>query len=70
MRVKEPNVCKHTRDDGCHLMLDAIIERNNQDPADKSASVTAPHIPRNIASTPQPDKAEVIARHTSRFSAS
>ena len=51
-------------------MLDAIIERKNQDPADRSTTVTAPHIPHNIASTPQPDKAEVIARYTSRFSAS
>ena len=58
-----------TRD---HLqpMMDAIIERKNQDAADRSATVTAPHIPCYIASTPQPDKAEVIARHTSRFSAS
>jgi len=46
-------------------MLDAIVERKNQDAAN-----TEPHIPRNIASTPRPDKAEVIARHTSRFSAS
>ena len=51
-------------------MLDAIIERKNQDPTDRSATVTAPHILRDIASTPQPDKAEVIARHTSRCSAS
>ena len=51
-------------------MLDAIVKRKNQDAADRSATITAPHIPQNIANTPRPDKAEVIARHTSRFSAS
>ena len=63
------NYEKTTRD---HLqpMLDAIVDRKNQDAANRSATLTAPHIPRNIASTPRPDKAEVIARHTSRFSAS
>ena len=51
-------------------MLDAlIIETKNRDAADRSATVTTPHIPRNIANTPRLDKAEVIGRHTSRFSA-
>ena len=67
--VAKPIMEKTTRD---HLqpMLDAIVERKNQDASNRSATLTAPHIPRNIASTPRPDKAEVIARHTSRFSAS
>ena len=67
--VAKPIMEKTTRD---HLkpMLDEIVERKNQDAANRSATLTAPHILRNIASTPRPDKAEVIARHTSRFSAS
>ena len=67
--VAKPIMEKTTRD---HLkpMLDEIVERKNQDAANRSVTLTAPHIPRNIASNPRPDKAEVIARHTSRFSAS
>ena len=66
--VAKPIMEKTTRG---HLqpMLDVIIETKNQDAADRSATVTTPHIPRNIASTPRLDKAEVIGRHTSRFSA-
>ena len=69
--VAKPFMEKTTRN---HLqpMLDAIVERKKKkkDAADRSAAVTAPPIPHNIACTPRPDKAEVIARHTSRFSAS
>ena len=65
--IAKPVMEKTTRD---HLkpMLDAIIQRKQQAPEERSATLEAPHIPRNIAATPRPDKAEVIARHTSRFS--
>ena len=64
--IAKPVMEKTTRD---HLkpMLDAVIQRKQQDPEERSTLV-APHIPRNIAATPRPDKADVIARHTSRFS--
>ena len=58
-----------TKRDHLQPVLDAIVKRKNQDAADRSATITAPHIPHNIVNTPRPDKAEVIARHTSRFSA-
>ena len=48
-------------------MLDAIVERKCLKPQERSATVSAPHIPENIASKPQPPKADVIANHTSRF---
>lgn len=65
--IAKPIMEKTTRD---HVrpLLDAIVERKCQDVAERSATLTAPHIPRNIACTPRPDKANVIARHTSRFS--
>lgn len=65
--IAKPIMEKTTRD---HLkpMLDAIVERKSRDAAERSATLTSPHIPPNIASTPRPDKAEVISRHTSRFS--
>ena len=49
--VAKPIMQKTKRD---HLkpMLDAIVERKNKDAANRSATLTAPHIPRNIASTP------------------
>ena len=65
--VAKPIMEKTTRDHVCPL-LDAIVERKCQDVAERSATLTAPHIPRNIACTPRPDKANVIARHTYRFS--
>ena len=58
-----------TKRDHLQPVLDAIVKRKNQEAADRSATITAPHIPHNIVNTPRPDKAEVIARHTSRFSA-
>ena len=48
-------------------ILDSIVARKLQDAADRSATLTAPHIPRNIATKPRPAKADVIAKHTSRF---
>ena len=58
--IAKPVMEKTTRD---HLkpMLDAIIQRKQQDPEERSATLKAPHILRNIAATPRPGKAEVIA---------
>ena len=47
--VKEKKTQDHLRP-----MLDAIIERKNQDPNERSDTLTALHIPRNIAATPTP----------------
>ena len=58
---------KTTRDHVCPL-VNTTVERKCQDAAERSATLTAPHIPRNIACTPQPDKAHIIAGHTSQFS--
>ena len=65
--VAKPIMEKTTRE---HLkpIVDAIVERKMQNAAERSARVTAPHIPPNIASTPRPPKADVIAKHRSRFS--
>ena len=63
-------IMQKTKRDHLQPMLDAIVKWKNQDAADRSAIIAAPHIPQNIANTPRPDKAEVIARHTPRFSAS
>ena len=50
-------------------MLAAIIDRKKQKPREWSATLATPaHIPKNIASKPRPPRAEVIAKHTSRFS--
>ena len=49
-------------------MLDAIVERELQKPQERSAAITAPHISKNIASKPRPPRADVIAKHASRFS--
>ena len=64
--IAKPIMEQTTRD---HLrpILDAIVERKSQNPNDRSATIRAPHIPRNIASMPRPDKADVIERHVSRF---
>lgn len=64
--IAKPIMEKTTRD---HLypMLDAIVERKTQDANDRSTTLTAPHIPPNIANSSRPSKADVIARHTSRF---
>lgn len=67
--VAEATKQKTKRDD-LQPMLDAIVERKNQDAAERSATITAPHIPHNIVNTSRPDKADIIAKHTSRFSAS
>ena len=65
--ITKPIMEKTTRD---HVrpLVDAIVARKCQDAAERSATLTAPHIPRNIACTPRPDKAHVIARYTTRFS--
>ena len=65
--IAKPIMEKTTRD---HVrpLVDAIVARKCQDAAERSATLTAPHIPRNIACTPRPDKAYVVERHTSRFS--
>ena len=65
--VAKPVLEKKSND---HLkpMLDAIIDRKKQKPQERSATLTATHIPKNIASKPRPPRAEVIAKHTSRFS--
>lgn len=62
------SIIEKTTKDRVQPWLDAIVKRKNQGAAERSATLTAPHIPRNIACTPRPDKANVIARHTSRFS--
>ena len=64
--VAKPIMEKTTRG---HLkpILDSIVARKLQDAADPSATLTAPHILRNIATKPRPAKADVIAKHTSRF---
>jgi len=66
--VAKPVMEKTTRG---HLqpVLDAIVERKNRDAADRNTTLTAPHITQHCQ-VPGPDKAEVIAMHTSRFSAS
>ena len=48
-------------------ILDSIVARKLKDAADRSATLTAPHIPCNIATKPRPAKADVIAKHISRF---
>ena len=64
--IAKPIMEQTTRD---HLrpILDAIVERKSQNPNDRSATIRAPHILRNIALTPRRDKADVIERHVSRF---
>lgn len=57
-----------TNRDHLRPMLDAIVERKNQKPQERSAPIASPQLPRNIASKPRPPRAEVIASHTSRFS--
>ena len=49
--VAKPIMEKTTRD---HVrpLLDAVVERKCQDAAERSATLAAPHIPRNIACTP------------------
>ena len=42
-------------------ILDSIVARKLQDAADPSATLTAPHILRNIATKPRPAKGDVIA---------
>ena len=49
--VAKPIMEKTTRNHR-QPMLDAIVERKNQDAANRSATLTAPHIACNIASTP------------------
>ena len=44
-------------------ILDSIVARKLQDAADRSATLTAPHVPCNIATKPRPAKADVIAKH-------
>ena len=63
--VAKPIMGKTTRD-RVRPLLDAIVEC--QDAAEKSATLTATHIPRNIACTPRPAIADVIAKQRSRFS--
>ena len=49
-------------------LVDVIVTRKCQDAAERSATLTAPHIPCKIACSPQPDKAHVIASYTTKFS--
>ena len=51
-----------------HPILDAIVERKRQKPRERSATLTAPHIPKNIATKPRPPRADVITKLTTRFS--
>ena len=61
-----PELCRREKGIICEQCW--IVKRKNQDAADKSPTITAPHIMHNIANTPRPDKAEVItARQTSSF---
>ena len=64
--VAKPIMEKPTRE---HLkpILYSIVARKLQDAADRSATLTTPHIPRNIATKPRPGQADVIAKYTSRF---
>ena len=50
------------------LMLDAALERKCLKAQERSATVTAPHVPENIPSKPWPPKADVVAYYTLRFS--
>ena len=49
-------------------ILDAIVDRKRKKPRERSATLTAPHIPKNIASKPRPPRADVITKLTTRFS--
>ena len=61
-------IMEKTSKDHLNPIVDAIVERKKQKPRERSATVTAPHIPKNIASKPRPPREDVIAKHTSRFS--
>ena len=65
--VAKPKMEKTSRD-YLNPILDAIVDRKRQKPRDRSATLTAPHIPKNIASKPTPPRADVITKLTTRFS--
>jgi len=65
--VAKPKMEKTSRD-YLNPILDAIVDRKRQKPRDRSATLTAPHIPKNIASKPRPPRADVITKLTTRFS--
>ena len=65
--VAKPIMEKTSRD-YLNPILDAIVDRKRQKPRDRSATLTAPHIPKNIASKPRPPRADVITKLTTRFS--
>ena len=48
-------------------ILDAIVDRKRKKPCERSATLTAPHIPKNIASKPRPPRADVITKLTTKF---
>lgn len=64
--IAKPVMEKTTRD---HIrpILDSIIRRKEQQRADRSAGIDTAHIAKNIASTPRPPRADVIAKLTTRF---
>ena len=49
-------IMEQTTRDHLHPLLDAIMERKTQNPSGRSATIRAPHIPHNIASTPPLEK--------------
>ena len=65
--VAKPKMEKTSRD-YLNPILDAIVDTKRQKPCDRSATLTAPHIPKNIASKPRPPRADVITKLTTRFS--
>ena len=48
-----------------HNMVDRVVEAAKND--DTLVRATVPNVPPNIASTPKPEKASIIAGHRSRF---
>ena len=48
-------------------ILDGIVDRKRKKTRERSATLTAPHIPKNIASKPRPPRADVITKLTTRF---
>lgn len=57
--IAKPIMEKTTRDH-VHPLLDAIVERKSQDAAERSASLTAPHIPHNTACTRRQKKQTLL----------
>jgi len=57
-----------TSRDYLNPILDTIVDRKRKKPHERSAILTAPHIPKNITTKPRPPRADVITKLTTRFS--